>query len=102
MERTLVYEKLPADIASRRVLLLDPILATGHSAAEAIKLLMSRGVPQSNIVLVTLIAAPQGIHRVCGRFPEVRYLEARCKGAWVVPVNLVYDGSGDNATGDEP
>ena len=36
MEQELVYEKLPADIAQRHVLLMDPILATGHSAERAI------------------------------------------------------------------
>lgn len=37
VEQELVYEKLPADIAERHVLLLDPILATGNSAARAIQ-----------------------------------------------------------------
>ena len=37
MEQELIYEKLPADIAERHVLLLDPILATGNSAARAIQ-----------------------------------------------------------------
>ena len=36
-EEELIYEKLPADIAERHVLLLDPILATGNSAARAIQ-----------------------------------------------------------------
>ena len=36
MEQELVYEKLPKDIAQRHVLLMDPILATGHSAERAI------------------------------------------------------------------
>ena len=38
-EEELIYEKLPADIAARHVLLLDPILATGNSAARAIQVL---------------------------------------------------------------
>ena len=38
-EEELIYEKLPADIAERHVLLLDPILATGNSAARAIQVL---------------------------------------------------------------
>lgn len=32
-----VYEKLPADIASRHVLLMDPILSTGHTTVKVIK-----------------------------------------------------------------
>lgn len=37
VEQELIYEKLPKDIAERHVLLMDPILATGNSAARAIQ-----------------------------------------------------------------
>lgn len=37
MDKELIYEKLPADIAERHVLLMDPILATGNSAVRAIQ-----------------------------------------------------------------
>ncbi len=37
IEQEIVYEKLPTDIADRYVLLMDPILATGNSAARAIQ-----------------------------------------------------------------
>jgi uracil phosphoribosyltransferase len=37
MDKELIYEKLPADIADRHVLLMDPILATGNSAVKAIQ-----------------------------------------------------------------
>ena len=37
MEKELIYEKLPADIAERHVLVMDPILATGNSAVRAIQ-----------------------------------------------------------------
>ncbi|KAI4350613.1 hypothetical protein L6164_005057 [Bauhinia variegata] len=66
--RQLVYEKLPTDIASRHVLLLDPVLAT----VKAISLLVSKGVPESNIIFLNLIAAPEGIHAVCKRFPMLK------------------------------
>jgi uracil phosphoribosyltransferase len=58
-ERSIIYEKLPSDIAKRHVLLLDPILATGNSAVEAINVLLTRGVPEQHIILVTLICAPK-------------------------------------------
>ncbi|OIW06426.1 hypothetical protein TanjilG_05197 [Lupinus angustifolius] len=70
--RQLIYEKLPKDIASRHVLLLDPVLATGNSAVKAISLLVKKGVPESNIIFLNLIAAPQGIHEVCKRFPMMK------------------------------
>ncbi|KAF8037622.1 hypothetical protein BT93_B0485 [Corymbia citriodora subsp. variegata] len=70
--RQLIYEKLPADISSRHVFLLDPVLASGNSAVKAITLLLSKGVSESNIIFLNLIAAPQGIHVVCKRFPKMK------------------------------
>jgi uridine kinase len=68
----LVYEKLPNDISERHVLLLDPILGTGNSAVEAINLLISKGVPEGNIIFLNLISAPQGVHVVCKKFPRIK------------------------------
>ncbi|KAL0310914.1 UNVERIFIED_CONTAM: Uridine kinase-like protein 4 [Sesamum angustifolium] len=68
----LIYEKLPADISDRHVLLLDPILGTGNSAVQAISLLIKKGVPESNIIFLNLISAPQGVHVVCKHFPRVK------------------------------
>ena len=45
MEKELIYEKLPADIAERHVLVMDPILATGNSAIRAIQVGQSHTVP---------------------------------------------------------
>uniref|UniRef100_M4EPW1 Uridine kinase n=1 Tax=Brassica campestris TaxID=3711 RepID=M4EPW1_BRACM len=66
------YEKLPSDISERHVLLLDPILGTGNSAVQAIRLLISKGVPESNIIFLNLISAPQGVNVVCKRFPRIK------------------------------
>ncbi|GAV59637.1 PRK domain-containing protein [Cephalotus follicularis] len=68
----LIYEKLPQDILDRHVLLLDPILGTGNSAVQAISLLISKGVPESNIIFLNLISAPQGVHVVCKKFPRIK------------------------------
>ncbi|KAF5961617.1 hypothetical protein HYC85_002826 [Camellia sinensis] len=70
--RQLIYEKLPADISSRNVLLLDPVLASGNSAIKAVSLLLSKGVAESNIIFLNLIAAPEGIHAVCKKFPKLK------------------------------
>ncbi|CAL0307340.1 unnamed protein product [Lupinus luteus] len=68
----LIYEKLPNDISNRHVLLLDPILGTGNSAVQAISLLLRKGVPESNIIFLNLISAPQGVHMVCKSFPRIK------------------------------
>ncbi|GLT80815.1 hypothetical protein SLA2020_522330 [Shorea laevis] len=76
MINQLIYEKLPQDISERNVLLLDPILGTGfytgNSAVQAINLLISKGVPESNIIFLNLISAPQGAHVVCKSFPRIK------------------------------
>ncbi|CAG7896366.1 unnamed protein product [Brassica rapa] len=71
-QQQLRYEKLPSDISERHVLLLDPILGTGNSAVQAIRLLISKGVPESNIIFLNLISAPQGVNVVCKRFPRIK------------------------------
>ncbi len=63
------YCKLPEDAQNRELFVLDPMLATGGSAAAAIGFLKKRGC--KNIRLVNLIAAPEGIERVQQEHPDV-------------------------------
>ena len=63
------YCKLPSDIAERLVLVVDPMLATGGSAVEAIGLLKARGARV--VRLMVLIAAPEGVRRVQEGHPDV-------------------------------
>jgi uracil phosphoribosyltransferase len=64
------FVKLPNDIAERDVLVLDPMLATGNSTAAAIEIVKAAGV--ASIVVIAIIAAPEGIKRVLDEHPEVR------------------------------
>jgi len=61
--------KLPQDIGERDVIVVDPMLATGGSAVDAISALKSRGA--KNIRLMCLIAAPEGIKTVMNSHPDV-------------------------------
>jgi uracil phosphoribosyltransferase len=70
-EPRLFYSKLPEDIAERYVLLLDPMLATGGSAAKAIEVLLQHGVKEEKILFLNLIAAPEGIREITQAFPRV-------------------------------
>ncbi|KAL8553261.1 hypothetical protein ACS0TY_001793 [Phlomoides rotata] len=56
LPKQLIYEKLPNDICERHVLLLDPVLATGNSANQAIELLIQKGVPEAHIIFLNLIS----------------------------------------------
>lgn len=67
----LYYAKLPEDIATRHVLLLEPMLATGGSALAAIKVLIDAGVPEGNLVFVNFLASPEGLHAVHGTYPKL-------------------------------
>ena len=68
------YVKLPADIAERDVILLDPMLATGNSTAAAVARVKEAGV--TSIRLIALIAAPEGIERIHREHPEVHIVVA--------------------------
>jgi uracil phosphoribosyltransferase len=63
------YCKLPSDIDERELIVIDPMLATGGSAAAAIELLKNRGAKQ--VKLMCLIAAPEGVKTVQDQHPDV-------------------------------
>lgn len=63
------YCKLPLDIEDRLVIVVDPMLATGGSASDAITLLKKRGV--TNIRLMCLVGAPEGAKKVLEDHPDV-------------------------------
>ena len=63
------YCKLPADIEERDVFVVDPMLATGGSAADAIKLIKEKGAKR--IKFLGLIAAPEGIEKLRTAHPDV-------------------------------
>ena len=82
------YCKMPTDIAERDVLVLDPMLATGGSAAAAITFLKGYGC--KHIKLMNIIAAPEGIKTVQEAHPDVEiYVAALDQGlndhCYIVP-----------------
>ena len=72
-EPVLYYSKLPSFISERPVLLVDPMLATGGSAICALDVLVNDfHVPPQNIVFMNVVAAPEGIERLCSAYPDVK------------------------------
>ena len=63
------YCKLPADISKRLVIVVDPMLATGGSASDAIRMLKDKGC--TSIRLMCLVAAPEGVKKVQEDHPDV-------------------------------
>ena len=82
------YCKLPSDIQDRIVILVDPMLATGGSASDALDILKKRGC--KNIKFMCLVAAPEGVKRVQEDHPDVDIFTAaldEClnEKAYIVP-----------------
>ena len=82
------YCKLPEDISQRLVIVTDPMLATGGSSCDALAMLKERGC--TNIRLMCLVAAPEGIKKVQETHPDVDIYVAAVdehlnKDAYIVP-----------------
>lgn len=68
------YSKLPDDIGERLTILVDPMLATGHSAAAALTRLREAGARQ--VRLACLLAVPEGLAVLAAAHPDVRVYAA--------------------------
>ncbi|MCJ7553498.1 MAG: uracil phosphoribosyltransferase [Ignavibacteriaceae bacterium] len=64
------YYKTPKDISNAFVILLDPMLATGGSASEAVNYLKKKGAKQ--IVFSCLVAAPEGLKKFIENHPDIK------------------------------
>lgn len=82
------YCKLPKDIEERLVIVIDPMLATGGSASDAITMIKKRGC--RNIRLMCLVAAPEGVAKMEKDHPDVNVYAAALderlnENAYIVP-----------------
>ena len=82
------FFKVPKNIESKEVILLDPMLATGGSAIDAIDLLKEKGVKK--IKFLCIIAAPEGLKKVQEKHPDVKIYCAHIddhlnEDAYIVP-----------------
>ena len=69
LEPHVYFCKMPKDIADRDIIIVDPMLATGGSACEAIGEMVKRGC--KHIKLMVLVAAPEGIKFLQEKHPDV-------------------------------
>lgn len=81
--------RLPA-FRNQIYLLVDPMLATGHSSAYAADLLLKHGVPPENIIFMSLLAAPEGVRSFQKAHPKIRMYTAALdshlnENAYIVP-----------------
>ena len=65
------FVKLPSDVSERQLFVVDPMLATGGSAVDAIGALKKRGCEEKNIKFACLVAAPEGVKAIQAAYPDV-------------------------------
>lgn len=73
------YNKVPMDLRppeKHHVFITDPMLATGNSLIEAIKLYADKEIPLENIKVISIISAPEGILNIQEKYPQVEILTA--------------------------
>ena len=82
--------KLPAQLDGRTFSVVDPMVATGYSAAHAVDVLKKRGVPGESIRFMALVAAPEGVEVFSKLHPDVDLYVASLderlnENAYIVP-----------------
>lgn len=73
------YNKVPLEAPNPEkfyIYITDPMLATGNSLIEAIKLYADKGIPLNNIKVICIIAAMQGIENIHKLYPEIEIITA--------------------------
>lgn len=92
LEPVYYYCKLPVDITSRKVIVVDPMLATGGSAVYAIDYLKEQGV--KDIIFMCLVSAPEGIAKLLNKHPDVSIYTAKIDQG-LTKEGYIYPGLGD-------
>ncbi|KAJ1924683.1 Uridine kinase [Tieghemiomyces parasiticus] len=104
-EPKLHYCKLPRDMATGYVLLMDALVGTGAAALMAVRVLLDYGMREDHIIFLTLLAAPQGIHALTLAFPRVRIVSSMVDPSLSVDKLYIEPGLGnfgDRYFGTEP
>lgn len=92
LEPVYYYCKLPVDIASRKVIVVDPMLATGGSAIYAVDYLKNQGIKE--IIFMCLVAAPEGIEKLLSKHPDITIYTAKIDEG-LTKEGYIYPGLGD-------
>ncbi len=75
-QASMYYENIPPLKPDDQIIILDPMLATGGTAVETVKLLIEKGAQQKNIIFVAIVSAPEGLENLQSHFPKVKVLIA--------------------------
>lgn len=74
LEPVSYYMRLPAGLEAARVIVVDPMLATGGSVVEAVRRLKAAGARR--ISVISLVSAPEGVQRLADAYPDIPVITA--------------------------
>lgn len=75
-EAKLYYKNIPKISTKDNVIILDPMLATGGSLVEAIRILIDAGAKEEKIIYIGVVSAPEGLANLKKHFPKVQTIIA--------------------------
>lgn len=78
-EAKVVYARFPEDIARRQVLLMYPIMSTGNTVIQAVKVLKEHGIKEECIILSNLFCTPIAVQSIIESYPKVFTMELKQK-----------------------
>lgn len=82
------YEKMPPNFSAQKIILVDPMLATGGSAAAAVQMLKDDGA--KDFIFISIISAPEGLKKLSDAHPDIKIYtsaidETLNENAYIVP-----------------
>jgi len=70
------YNNIPPIPDNHKIIILDPMIATGGTAISTLEILKKRGIKEKNIIFASIISAPEGLETIRSDFPDITILTA--------------------------
>ncbi|EGR30412.1 uracil phosphoribosyltransferase, putative [Ichthyophthirius multifiliis] len=91
----LYYTKLPKNIKNKKILLFDPMIATGGSVIKAIEELIKVGIQEKDITFVNLIACEFGLKKLFNKYPNIQVVTGSVDPMLIEETKYIAPGLGD-------
>ena len=88
------FEKMPKNLNNKKILVMDPMLATGGSAGATIDILIRKGVKPEDIIFVNIISCEEGLTSIFKRFPGIKVITAKVDPV-LIKIKYIAPGIGD-------
>jgi uracil phosphoribosyltransferase len=73
----LIYFKVP-NLTGKQVILLDPMLGTGGTSREAVKIILNHGADIDKVAFFNVLSCPEGIKAIMTEFPQLKLISGHC------------------------